>query len=237
MLNFGHRGFSGLYPENTNLSFNKAVEIGADGIECDLRMTKDGVLVLFHDDDLQRLCGKTGSIESTRWNELSKLKVKSEEPIARIESLFEMLPPEFQLNIEIKKRSFPDPLTKRLSAVFSRFLVDHPGKITISSFSAECLRSAHQALQEFSEVDFAIILDDWESPDFLEIQESSWITRWNIKFSCLSTMPSSLRPKEIWLWTLNDEKTWKQSLESDLPVTGIITDYPDRLRAFLDSLS
>ena len=48
--NFAHRGFSGKYPENTLLAFSKAIEEGVDGIENDVHLTKDGVLVVMHDD-------------------------------------------------------------------------------------------------------------------------------------------------------------------------------------------
>ena len=41
MKNFAHRGFSGNYPENTMLAFQKALEVGADGIEMDVQLTKD----------------------------------------------------------------------------------------------------------------------------------------------------------------------------------------------------
>ena len=46
MKNFAHRGFSGKYPENTMLAFRKALECGADGIEMDVQLTKDGELVV-----------------------------------------------------------------------------------------------------------------------------------------------------------------------------------------------
>ena len=47
--NFAHRGFSGKYPENTLLAFSKAIEEGVDGIENDVHLTKDGVLVVMHE--------------------------------------------------------------------------------------------------------------------------------------------------------------------------------------------
>ena len=52
--NFAHRGFSGKYPENTMLAFQKAVEIGADGIELDVQLTKDGEVVIIHDETIDR---------------------------------------------------------------------------------------------------------------------------------------------------------------------------------------
>ena len=56
-----HRGFSGIYPENTMLSFEKAVEAGCDVIELDVQETKDHVLVIIHDETIdrwRRLCKK-----------------------------------------------------------------------------------------------------------------------------------------------------------------------------------
>lgn len=51
---FGHRGVKALYPENTMLSFQKAYEMGVDGIEFDVRATKDGELILMHDETVDR---------------------------------------------------------------------------------------------------------------------------------------------------------------------------------------
>ena len=62
MLNFGHRGFSGKYPENTMLAFKKAVEAGADGIELDVHFSKDGELVIIHDEKIDRTCDSTGFV-------------------------------------------------------------------------------------------------------------------------------------------------------------------------------
>ena len=46
--NFAHRGFSSKYPENTLLAFEKAIEVGVDGMEFDVQLTKDGEIVILH---------------------------------------------------------------------------------------------------------------------------------------------------------------------------------------------
>lgn len=71
--NFAHRGFSGKYPENTMLAFEKAIEIGADGIELDLQLTKDGEIVIIHDETVNRTTGKEGYVRDYTYEELSKL--------------------------------------------------------------------------------------------------------------------------------------------------------------------
>ena len=60
--NFAHRGFSGKYPENTMLAFQKAVEIGADGAELDVQLTKDGEVVIIHDETIDRTTGGKGYV-------------------------------------------------------------------------------------------------------------------------------------------------------------------------------
>jgi glycerophosphoryl diester phosphodiesterase len=68
-----HRGGSLLAPENTLAAFDRAVSLGADAIETDVRVTADGVVVTFHDDDTARLLGAPGTIEGRTLAELSRL--------------------------------------------------------------------------------------------------------------------------------------------------------------------
>jgi len=68
-----HRGYSGAYPENTMLAFQKAVEVGADGIEMDVHETKDGVLVVIHDETVDRTTESKGAVKDYTLAELKKL--------------------------------------------------------------------------------------------------------------------------------------------------------------------
>lgn len=70
---FGHRGFSGEYPENTMLAFRKAVEAGADGIELDVQLTKDLVPVIIHDERIDRTSNGNGLVKDYTYHELAKL--------------------------------------------------------------------------------------------------------------------------------------------------------------------
>lgn len=65
-----HRGYSGKYPENTMLAFQKAVEVGCDGIELDVQLTRDGVLVIIHDERIDRTTDGTGSVKDYTYEEL-----------------------------------------------------------------------------------------------------------------------------------------------------------------------
>ena len=69
----GHRGYSGRYPENTMLSFEKAIEAGADGIELDVHETAAGELVVIHDEKVDRTTDGTGAICELTLSEIKKL--------------------------------------------------------------------------------------------------------------------------------------------------------------------
>ena len=69
---FGHRGYSGMYPENTMLSFQKAADTGCYGIELDVQLTKDGQLVVIHDETIDRTTDGTGAVVDYTFEELRR---------------------------------------------------------------------------------------------------------------------------------------------------------------------
>ena len=68
--NIAHRGFSRKYPENTMLAFHGAVEAGCDGIELDIQLSKDGVPVIIHDENLKRTANRPGLVKDFTLSEL-----------------------------------------------------------------------------------------------------------------------------------------------------------------------
>jgi len=74
-INYAHRGASEYYPENTLSAFYAGVEMGANGVETDIHRTKDGVLVLFHDDDIARVTNGTGQVSDYTYRQLLELDV------------------------------------------------------------------------------------------------------------------------------------------------------------------
>jgi glycerophosphoryl diester phosphodiesterase len=102
MLKIGHRGASGYEPENTLKSFQRAIDLGADGIELDLQRCATGELLVFHDEKLERLTGNPGWIEETPLSALRKLRVKGSEPIPTLEETLAFINRRVVLHIEIK---------------------------------------------------------------------------------------------------------------------------------------
>jgi len=96
-LIIGHRGASAVAPENTLAAFREAVAVGADGIEFDVRLTRDGVPVVIHDRDLRRTGGLSQRIADMTSSELAKVDVGSwfsrsfsNESVPRLAELFEL---------------------------------------------------------------------------------------------------------------------------------------------------
>jgi glycerophosphoryl diester phosphodiesterase len=77
-LIFGHRGIQEEHQENTLAGFQRAAELGLDGVELDVVLTKDRRLVVFHDRDTKRLTGTPGTITAMTWPEIQQLTIKRE---------------------------------------------------------------------------------------------------------------------------------------------------------------
>lgn len=90
-VNYAHRGASQYAPENTISAFDLGLSMGANGIETDIQLTKDGVAVLFHDDTLERMTGKPGAVEDYTYEELRWFWVEKEILRDRIPTLEQFL--------------------------------------------------------------------------------------------------------------------------------------------------
>lgn len=98
---WAHRGYSFLYPDNTMLAFIKALETGADGVECDIQKTKDNQFVVIHDPFI--ISGKKKYyISQTTLNELRKINLGKGEKIITLEELIDFYPEGKTLDIELK---------------------------------------------------------------------------------------------------------------------------------------
>jgi glycerophosphoryl diester phosphodiesterase len=114
-LSFGHRGVPEEHQENTMAGFKRAVELGLDGVELDVFLTKDQKIVVFHDAETERLTGYDGKIAEMTWDEIRKLEIKSEinvgdkvvdygktERIVLLEDVLEETRDKLLVDIEIK---------------------------------------------------------------------------------------------------------------------------------------
>lgn len=112
----GHRGVPKDCQENTSAGFRRAVELGIDGVEFDVYLTKDKKVVVFHDEDVKRLTGEEGNITDMTWDQISRLRIQrkvdmgdgvvceyeKEEGIPLLEEVLEEFKGKLLMNIEMK---------------------------------------------------------------------------------------------------------------------------------------
>ncbi|NPA74758.1 MAG: glycerophosphodiester phosphodiesterase [Euryarchaeota archaeon] len=101
MLILAHRGYSAKYPPNTLLAFKKAIEFGADGVELDVWLTKDGMVIVSHDGNLKETAGADVDIKESTYEELKKYNIDGE-PLPLLEEVYKSLPENALINVEIK---------------------------------------------------------------------------------------------------------------------------------------
>lgn len=136
---FAHRGLASLYPENTIVAFKKALEYEIDGIETDVQMTKDGALVIFHDEDLVRTTGVKGFLKDYTLAEIKKLNANNGyEGHFEIPTLDEFLDLvkdyDITINLELKTSVFDYPgIEKLVYDKIKEYKLEN--RIIISSFN------------------------------------------------------------------------------------------------------
>jgi glycerophosphoryl diester phosphodiesterase len=145
-----HRGWKSAYPENTLLAFQQALELGADMLEFDLRFSKDKVVMVIHDETVDRTTNGTGKVGELTMEELKQLdaggwfgKVYEGLKIPTLEELCELLSsyPDVLLNVEIKPS--PDAIEVADTAIAILESHGYLPRCVFTSFDAEVLAHMH----------------------------------------------------------------------------------------------
>jgi glycerophosphoryl diester phosphodiesterase len=129
-MGFAHRGlhYGTAFPENSLIAFAAALELGA-GIECDLRLTADDAIVVFHDADARRLCASSMQIGKSTLAQLGRLSI-GEHPIPTLESLFALVGGRVPLLLEVKAN---DDIWRWMPAL-KQSLAGYDGPFGVMSF-------------------------------------------------------------------------------------------------------
>lgn len=231
--NFAHRGFSGKYPENTMLAFEKAIEAGADGIENDVHLTKDGVVVIIHDERVDRTTDGAGWVRDFTYEELAKLDASyifKEYGFQHIPTLREYLElvkdKDIITNIELKTGVFEyDGIEKKVYDMIQEYGLKD--KMIISSFN-------HFSILRMKAIDPTIKCG---------LLEESWLINAgayaaSTGVECYHPMYKNMTPEvvaeikshnlEINTWTVNEKEEIEEMFERG--VDSVIGNYPDIVR-------
>ncbi|MBG0770064.1 MAG: glycerophosphodiester phosphodiesterase [Anaerolineaceae bacterium] len=131
---FAHRGANADAPENTMAAFQLALDLGADGIELDVMLSKDHELVVIHDDTVDRTTNGSGSVQDLTLAELKALDAGNGERIPTLDEVLTRFGGKFQINIELKNYStLFDSLPVDVAQLISKHHVED--SVLISSFN------------------------------------------------------------------------------------------------------
>ena len=98
----GHRGVAGLEPENTLRSFRRAIELGVDYVECDVRLTADRMLVLMHDETVDRTTNGSGPVAQMVFADLRRLDAGGGEQVPTLEEFLDLIHGQVKAHVELK---------------------------------------------------------------------------------------------------------------------------------------
>jgi glycerophosphoryl diester phosphodiesterase len=241
-LNLGHRGARGLAPENTLAGMRAGMNAGADGVEFDVQRTADGHLVVFHDDDLKRICGVGGRVVTSALAQLRELDAGRHfgpqfagEPIPTLDEVIEALPASAFLNIEAKRFRFrSDGLEAGILQAIRRHNL--LGRCIVSSFNPVLL-------WRIGRMDRSVPLGLLYAPDLPLGFNRGWprhllrlaaLHPYHEQVTAKLVQEAHSRGRQVNTWTVNEPADMRRLL--GLGVDGIITDRPDVLSALLGEL-
>ena len=237
-----HRGFSGRYPENTILAFKKAFETGADLIEFDLRLTRDGVPIVSHDATLKRIYNEDIKIASLTFRELKERgsKVASVGLAASVPSFREVLdffaglkggPKARGMNIQIKETD--ESLLKQVYTMFKEYKLYDNAYFTVSTFE-----TAARIKELDSRIEICILERKKEYDDDLLIRMKNFGCtfiqphRQDITIDFVEKIKSMGFLANLYYSNTDEDN----KLFISYGIQGILTDYPDVLIKTLHSL-
>ena len=235
MKNFGHRGFSGEYPENTMLAFEKACRTpGCDGIETDVHLTKDGEAVLIHDETVDRTCvNGRGWIKDMTYEELKVFDVSytfagkcEKQHIPTLREYFDLVKnDDVVTNIELKTGVLEYPgIEQTVYDLIREYRLDE--KIIVSSFN-------HHSVLRFKKlaphIKCGLLTDSWL------IDAAAYVRKTGVEcyhpFFTNMLVADDVRDLhesgiEINVWTVNEEAHVKMMMQAGADT--VIGNYPDR---------
>lgn len=237
LLAFAHRGGAGAWPENTMPAFQGAVDLGYRYIETDVHATRDGVLLAFHDDRLDRVTDGTGCIADMDYAEVRKARVDGKEPIPLLAELLSAWP-DIKINIDPKRDNAAEPLIRLLKDM------DVVDRVCVTAFSGRRTAGIREAVGPR-------LCTGMGPLSTVRLRFGSWLGAGGFVFGGFVEGAAQIpieqygitlvdrrlvdRAHELGLqvhvWTIDDEAEMRRLI--DLGVDGLMTDVPALLKTVL----
>ena len=218
-----HRAGAVFAPENTLAALKEAIRGGADAAEIDVQQTKDGVLVVMHDTDFKRIAGVSQKIWDVTYEEGKRYDIGKHlmqgfegEYLPTLEDMLKEAHGKINLMIELKSSGHEQKLEERTVELIRRYHFE--SQCTVASMDYSILERVKELDPHLKTVYIAALaygdMTELNAADAFSIEETFITPQLLAQASVLN--------KEVYAWTINDEKSMKRMMK--LQVSGIITD-------------
>jgi glycerophosphoryl diester phosphodiesterase len=219
MLRIGHRGARAYAPENTLASFKKAIEIGVNAIELDVRKTKDNHLIVIHDADVKRTTNKEGLVSELTLKEIQSLDAGGGEKIPTLEEALDFLDKKVKVLIELKEAGVEEQVLK---VVHQKGLEKN---VVITSFLEEALRKVRELDKD---VETGLIYATHKNPvkAALDLKANYLVALYRFMHTA-NVEKAHQNGLKVVVWTINKPEEVEAFVKKG--VDGIASDKPDIL--------
>ncbi len=227
---YGHRGVPSLMPENTIASFQKAIELDVDGIELDIQITKDKILVVHHDPHLERLTGNHTQISSLYYDDINSIDARGNkftgvdfQYIPTLEEALTILPDDKIVNIEIKSQQlFSEGMEAPTVALIEKLNIVE--RVVVSSFNPLVIRKIKKLNKKIA------VAQLWDKEEPYSSYYWIYISRPTFLHLNIDQIDVSILDKinkiglPIFAYTVNSMAQYEKAKK--LKLNGIFTDNP-----------
>lgn len=191
-----HRGASAYEPENTLSSFRKAIDMGADAIELDVRFTRDGIPIVIHDDDLKRVTGLDKKVRDLTLDEVKKVRVMGREPIPTLEEVLNEIKGKTIIFMEIKELIDEKSIVRILE---EHKVIDH---LLVISFNYDYLKKIKE-MKNSIEIGLLTYVRPLPIDNAIKLKAMAILPRYNL-ITPNTVKEIHSKKLKVYTWTIND---------------------------------
>lgn len=245
-LVIAHRGAMGYAPENTLAAFRKAIELGSDALELDLRQTKDGIPVALHDASVNRTTNSKGNILNFEFQQLKELDAGSwfssdfkDEKIPSLQEVIELLNDTLLLIIEFKggNDTYPD-IEENVVSIVRKNKIE--SQTILKAFDPNVLKRLREIAPEipllyvytFRIPWLGLIIDTGITFGSIFNIDVEYIQPHRFFLSQTFVKKAQQHGFKVVAWGVNSTGAIEEAVE--FGVDGIETDYPDRVKSLIN---
>ena len=230
-----HRGDCVSAPENTLAAFESAIEKGADVIELDVRQTKDGEIVVMHDENVKRTCGVSAKVGEMTFDEIRELSAGAtfkgkgknknlyqDEKVPTLREVIELVGDRAKLNIELKPAKTDKKMEQAVVDIIREY--NYYDNCIVASLTYRSIKKAKKADPKVKTIYvMAVAMGDFYDLEYAD--------GFSIKYRFINNeviKNAHKAGKEVYAWTIDDKKILESMMLLD--VDSVITNDPDGIR-------